>query len=81
MDPATRKILRIWLVALLAGVAVHLALRIFTTRDFAFALAFFVYAGVAWPGFRILARRNGHALSPVVYFASFGIASVVLMFV
>ena len=81
MDPATREILGIWLIALIAGVAVHLGLRIFTTRDIAFALAFFVYAGVAWPGFRILARRNGHALSPVVYFAAFGIASVALLFV
>lgn len=81
MEPAIRRILWIWLVALIAGVAVTLVLRFFMSRDIAFALGFFVYASVAWPGFRILAQRNRHTLSPVVYFLSFGIASVVLMFI
>lgn len=78
MTPATRNILSIWLLALVAGVTMHLLLRGITSREVAFAGGFFVYAAVAWPGFRILARRNGHALSPVLYFLAFGIASVLL---
>lgn len=81
MQPHTRRILWIWLLATIAGVGLHLVLRPYTGRDVAYGLGFFVYAAVAWPGFRILAHRNGHALSPVVYFLSFGIASLVLMFI
>lgn len=81
MDRSTRTILWIWLVALVVGGGTYAILRTVTSREIAFALALFLYAAAGWPGFRILAARNGHALSPVVYFLAFGIASLVLLFV
>ncbi|MGH9459459.1 MAG: hypothetical protein ACRD2J_17630 [Thermoanaerobaculia bacterium] len=74
-----RSILWIWLLSTIVGVGAHLLLRPVIGRDYAFGVGFFIYAAVAWPGFRILAVRNGHALSPVFYFVACGIASLVMM--
>ncbi|HSN68216.1 MAG TPA: hypothetical protein VLV48_03165 [Thermoanaerobaculia bacterium] len=78
MAPLSRRLLLIWLVATILGVGTHLALRPVAGRDVAYGIGFFVYAAAAWPGFRLLARHNGHALPPLLYFLAFGIASILL---
>ena len=78
MTSLSRKLLLIWLGALVLGVGAHLALRPLAGRDVAYGIGFFVYAAAAWPGFRLLARRNGHALPPLLYFLAFGVASILL---
>ncbi|HEY0788463.1 MAG TPA: hypothetical protein VGE86_07450, partial [Thermoanaerobaculia bacterium] len=71
-------ILLIWLVSAVLGIGAHLLLRPLAGRDVAYGIGFFIYAAAAWPGFRILARRNGHPLPPLLYFLVFGIAAIVL---
>lgn len=66
-------------MSLVGATATYLLLRGMLGREVAFGIAFFIYAAIAWPGFRILARLNGHGISPVLYFLAFGIAAIVLM--
>lgn len=80
MRPLTGRLLLIWLVSAILGIGAHLLLRPLAGRDVAYGIGFFIYAAAAFPGFRLLARRNGHALPPLLYFLAFGIASILLAF-
>lgn len=81
MEKSTRSILWIWALSTVIGIGAHLLLRQRFGREIAVGIGFFIYAAVAWPGFRILARRNGHGLSPVLYFSASGLAAVAMAMV
>ena len=78
MKTTTRSILWIWALSAVIGIGAHLLLRQRFGREIAVGVGFFIYAAVAWPGFRILARQNGHGLSPLLYFSASGVAAVVM---